>query len=199
MVLAARFFRTPLMLSTDFRIQLAAQYLRSGGVIAYPTEGVWGVGCDPDNAHAVQRLIDLKRRDPGKGVILIAASIAQVEPYLDGISTEQRARLETSWPGAFTWIVPANAASPRWITGGRPGLALRVSAHPVVSALCTAFGGPIVSTSANPSGRPAPRSAIRVRRYFGDGLDYVLAGALGGQRGPTPIRDLATGELLRPG
>lgn len=185
--------------SDDFRIRLAARYLRGGGVIAYPTEGVWGVGCDPDNAHAVQRLLDLKQRDPGKGVILIAADIEQVEPYLDGLDKKQRAQLAATWPGPQTWIVPANAASPEWITGGRPGLALRVSRHPVVRALCTAFGGPIVSTSANPSGRPAPRSAVRVHRYFHHDIDYVLAGPLGGQRGPTPIRDLLTGKLLRAG
>jgi L-threonylcarbamoyladenylate synthase len=183
----------------DFRIKLAARYLRGGGVIAYPTEGVWGVGCDPDNADAVQQLLDLKRRDPGKGVILIAASIAQVEPYLEGLSNAQRAQLAATWPGPQTWIVPANAVSPACITGGRPGLALRVSRHPVVRALCEAFGGPIVSTSANPSGRPAPRSALRVHRYFHGRIDYVLAGALGGQRGPTPIRDLLTGDLLRAG
>lgn len=184
---------------SDFRFQLAAGYLRGGGVIAYPTEGVWGLGCDPDNAHAVARLLALKRREPGKGLILIAANLAQVEPYLEGLRAEQRAMLEATWPGAQTWVVPANARASAWITGGRPGLALRVSANPVVQALCLAYGGPLVSTSANPSGRPAPRSALRVRRYFPRQLDYVLAGALGGQSGPTPIRDLLTGELLRGG
>lgn len=183
----------------DFRIQLAAHYLRGGGVIAYPTEGVWGVGCDPDNADAVARLLDLKQRDPGKGVILIAADIAQVEPYLDGLNKTQRAQLAATWPGPQTWIVPANGRASEWVTGGRPGLALRVSANPLVRALCLAFGGPIVSTSANPSGRPAPRTALRVRRYFSRQLDYVLAGNVGGQSGPTPIRDLLSGELLRAG
>jgi len=180
-----------------FRFRLAARYLRGGGVLAYPTEGVWGLGCDPDNADAVQRLLALKRRDPAKGLILVAASIDQVLPYLDGLSTAQLQPLLTSWPGPQTWIVPDNGTAPDWITGGKPGLALRVSANTVVRALCEAFGGPIVSTSANPSGRPAPRSMLRVRRYFPEQLDYVLAGALGGQSGPTPIRDLITAELIR--
>ena len=184
---------------TDFRFRLAARYLRGGGVVAYPTEGVWGLGCDPEDAEAVQRLLALKRRDPAKGLILVAASIDQVLPYLDGLDSAQRQTLSTSWPGAQTWIVPDNGSASHWVTGGKPGLALRVSANPVVRALCHAFGGPIVSTSANPSGRPAPLSMLRVRRYFPAQLDYVLAGALGGQSGPTPIRDLVTGELIRAG
>ncbi len=181
----------------DFRFQLAAHYLRGGGVIAYPTEGVWGLGCDPDNAHAVARLLELKRREPGKGLILIAANLTQVEPYIESLSQEQRATLAATWPGAQTWVVPANAHASTWITGGRPGLALRVSANPVVQALSLAFGGPLVSTSANPAGRPAARTAVRVRRYFPCQLDYILAGALGGQSGPTPIRDLLSGAWLR--
>jgi L-threonylcarbamoyladenylate synthase len=181
----------------DFRIRHAARILRAGGVIAYPTEGVWGVGCDPDNEEAFAHLLALKQREPAKGVILIAASIAQVQPYLDGLRAAQIRQLEATWPGAFTWIVPDNGVAPLWVTGGRPGLALRVSAHPLVRALCEAFGGPIVSTSANPSGRPAAKTALRVRRYFPAGLDYVLKGPLGGQRGPTPIRDLVSGEVVR--
>lgn len=180
-----------------FRFRLAARYLRGGGVLAYPTEGVWGLGCDPDNAEAVLRLLALKRRDPAKGLILVAASIDQVLPYLDGLRPAQLEQLMKTWPGAQTWVVPDNGIASTWITGGKSGLALRVSANPVVRALCNAFGGPIVSTSANPSGRPAPRSMLRVRRYFPNQLDYVLAGALGGQSGPTPIRDLITGELIR--
>jgi L-threonylcarbamoyladenylate synthase len=182
---------------SNFRIHHAARILRAGGVIAYPTEGVWGVGCDPDNEEAFAHLLVLKQREPAKGVILIAASIAQVQPYLDGLDAIAIRQLKATWPGAHTWIVPDNGVAPLWVTGGRPGLALRVSAHPLVRALCEAFGGPIVSTSANPSGRPAAKTALRVRRYFPAGLDYVLKGPLGGQRGPTPIRDLLSGEVVR--
>lgn len=189
----------PILAPTPFRYRLAAAYLRSGGVIAYPTEGVWGVGCDPDNPQAVARLLNLKQRAPEKGLILVAASMAQLEPYLTDLTAEQRARLAASWPGPQTWIVPANGRASDWITGGRPGLALRVSAHPVVQALCLAAGGPIVSTSANPSGRPAPLTALRVRRYFPASIDYVLAGPLGGQQGPTSIRELIGGAIVRAG
>lgn len=183
----------------SFHLHGAVRALQSGGVIAYPTEGVWGLGCDPFDAHAVARLLQLKRREPAKGLILVAATSAQFEPYLAPLTPAQRQQLLSTWPGPATWLVPHNGTVPEWITGGRPQVALRVSAHPPVVALCERFGGPLVSTSANPSGRPPARDALRVRRYFGTRLDYILQGPLGGQRGPTPIRDLRDGSLRRPG
>lgn len=184
---------------SNFRIHQAVHALRAGGVIAYPTEGVWGLGCDPDNPAAVLRLLELKRRDMAKGLVLVAADIEQFEPHLHGLRMEQQRQLQASWPAALTWLVPDNGAAADWIRGASRSVALRVSPHPVVAGLCRAFGGPLVSTSANPSGRPAAMSALRVRHYFGDSLDYILAGDLGGRGAPTPIRDLATGAFLRGG
>jgi len=186
-------------MTTTFHIRLAVQVLRAGGVIAYPTEGVWGLGCDPQNAHAVQRILKLKQRDPAKGLILVGGELQHFEPYLDHLAAGQVDRLRATWPGPVTWLVPANGVASSWITGRHPGLALRVSAHPQLADLCRAFGGPIVSTSANPSGRPAALSALRVRRYFPEGLDYILNGPLGGRRGPSAIRDLMTDKVLRAG
>lgn len=182
-----------------FRIQQAVRALRAGGVIAYPTEGVWGLGCDPDNPAAVLRLLELKQRDMAKGLVLVAADIGQFSPHLAGLSAPQLQQLQASWPAALTWVVPGNGAAADWIRGASPSVALRVSAHPVVAELCRAFGGPLVSTSANPSGRPAAMSVLGVRRYFGDRLDYIFAGELGGRGAPTPIRNLVTGEFLRGG
>ena len=184
-------------MSSDFRVHLATRELRAGGVIAYPTEGVWGLGCDPNDAAAVLRLLMLKQRDMAKGLLLVAADIEQLAPYLIGLSPSQQQRLRDSWPAPLTWLVPNNGAAPDWICGDHPGVALRVSAHPLVAALCRAFGGPLVSTSANPSGRPAALTALRVRHYFGDDLDFIVHGELGGQRGPTPIRDLITDKWVR--
>jgi len=180
-------------------VRLAARALHAGGVIAYPTEGVWGLGCDPFDRQAVTRLLELKQRDPAKGLILIAADWAQIEPHLTPLTTAQRERLHATWPGPQTWLVPHNGSIPVWITGGHATVALRISAHPLVAALARAFGGPVVSTSANPSARPPARSALRVRCYFPDQLDYVLPGQLGGQLGPTPIRDLRSGDWRRGG
>lgn len=182
-----------------FQIRRAVRALDAGGVIAYPTEGVWGLGCDPFDAQAVARVCALKQRDPAKGLILIAAAIEQVAPLLADLSATELQTIGAGWPGPLTWLVPHDGRVPDWITGGSSEVAVRVSAHPIVSALCREFGGPVVSTSANPSGRPPARTALQVRCYFSDQLDYILPGALGGQRGPTPIRDLRSGHMLRGG
>lgn len=182
---------------SSFQLRRAVEVLRAGGVIAYPTEGVWGLGCDPDNPLALQRLLQLKRRDPRKGLILIAADIEQLDPVLDRLTPEQHARLAASWPAPLTWVVPVGPQVSALVTGGRDTLAVRVSAHTTVVALCRAWGGPLVSTSANPSSRPAPTTPLKVRRYFGDALDYLLPGQVGGLKGSTPIRELLTERALR--
>lgn len=178
-------------------IRQAVSALRRGGVIAYPTEGVWGLGCDPFDPNAVAKVLELKQREVTKGLILIAATIAQCEPYLGVLTPAQRDLLDRGWPGPQTWVIPHGGTLPGWVTGYKPTVALRVSAHPIVAALCRTFGGPLVSTSANPSGRTPANSSLQVRRYFSDRLDYILPGKLGGQSGPTPIRDLVTGNTLR--
>ncbi|MDZ7851363.1 MAG: Sua5/YciO/YrdC/YwlC family protein [Halomonas sp.] len=175
----------------------AVVVLHAGGVIAYPTEAVWGLGCDPDDAAALTRLLQLKARDPAKGVILIAASIGQVAPWLEGLSAEQQALLAASWPGPHTWLVPDNGRSHALVRGDHDRVALRVSDHPRVVALCEAFGGPLVSTSANRAGEPPAMCAEEVRAAFGDELDAVLEGPLGGLERPSTIRDLVTGRVLR--
>ncbi|ANF59017.1 L-threonylcarbamoyladenylate synthase [Halotalea alkalilenta] len=175
----------------------AAVVLRRGGIVAYPTEAVWGLGCDPDDPLALERLLGLKRRDAAKGLILIAASIEQFEPWLSGLDAESRRRLAEQWPGPLTWLVPDNGRAHPLIRGAHDKVALRVTAHPLASALCDAFGGPLVSTSANLAGSPSALSEEEVRRDFGDALDAVVSGALGGRDRPSEIRDLATGKRLR--
>lgn len=184
---------------STLHIRQAVNVLRRGGVIAYPTEGVWGLGCDPFNPDAVAKVLELKRREVSKGLILVAGSIEQFEPYLCAVSLEQRAKLERSWPGPQTWVVKHGNTLPDWVTGYKSTVALRVSAHLLVAALCRAWGGPLISTSANPSGCAPGRSSLQVRRYFLHSLDYILPGNLGGQAGPTPIRDLVSGQSLRGG
>lgn len=179
-------------------LDLACHALAGGGVIAYPTEGVWGLGCEPLNSHACARILTLKRRAAAKGFILIASEFAQVEPFLAKVPPARLAPVLKGWPGAVTWLLPAASWVPSHLTGGRATLAIRVTAHPVASALCARYGGPIVSTSANASGRAPARTALQVQRQFGAKLDYLLPGALGGLSKPTPIRDLASGAKVRP-
>jgi L-threonylcarbamoyladenylate synthase len=180
-------------------IAIAANKMRCGEVIAYPTEAVWGLGCDPHNEKAVNTILALKQRHVAKGLILVAASVSQFAPYLQHLSQEQRATLDHSWPGPFTWLVPHHDTLPPWIYGDFPSVALRVSAHPTVHQLCNAFGGPIVSTSANPQGKPAPREAWQVHRYFHHSplLTAVVKGQVGNSLQPSTITDLASGRVIR--
>lgn len=184
---------------TTLSLDAAAALLRDGGVVAYPTEAVWGLGCDPMSQAAVERLLAIKQRSVDKGLILIAADAAQLAPLLDwnALPPERRSVVLDSWPGANTWIVPASAQAPSWVTGRHAGIAVRVTAHPQVIALCHAFGGPLVSTSANLSGRP---SVMRLDALDPDllvRLDGVLPGATSGLDRPSVIRDALTGQLLR--
>ncbi|WJV53527.1 L-threonylcarbamoyladenylate synthase type 1 TsaC [Prodigiosinella aquatilis] len=176
------------------------QKLKEGNVIAYPTEAVFGLGCDPDNETAVKQLLKLKQRPWEKGLILIAAEFSQLEPYLDlaALSAEQKAAIFASWPGPVTWVIPAKPATPRWLTGKFTSLAVRVSAHPLVKQLCLSYGKPLVSTSANLSGQLPCRSAVEVAQQFGDDFP-VLHGNVGGRLNPSEIRDALTGEMLRQG
>ena len=179
-------------------LRLALRALSAGGVIACPTEAVWGLSCDPRSRSAVQRLLALKGRSPAKGLILVAAAERQLEFLLAGLDPHQRATLSSGWPGPATWLVPHRGRVPAWIHGAHDTVAVRVSDHPGVSALCMAWGGPLVSTSANPAGRRPPRQGYQVRRYFGEQLDYILPGAVGSSGRPTVIRDLASGQIVRP-
>ncbi|GGX94266.1 threonylcarbamoyl-AMP synthase [Litchfieldella qijiaojingensis] len=184
-------------MSDTAAIESAVNALRAGGVIAYPTEAVWGLGCDPDSGEALTALLRLKQRDPAKGLILIAGDIAQFSEWLGDLPYELHAPLVASWPGPNTWLVPDNGRSHPLLRGCHDSVALRVSDHPLVAELCAAFGGPIVSTSANLAGEPAALSAAEVRRQFGDKLAAIVDGPLGGHDRPSTIRDLRSGRVLR--
>src|SRR5688572_23787355 len=182
-----------------WQLRQAVHSLQRGGIVAYPTEAVWGLGCDPLNARALRRLVQLKRRPVQQGFILIAAHFSDLEPFLAPLHAGTYQRVMASWPGPVTWLLPALPWVPPELRGEHSTLAVRVTAHPLARELCEAFGGAIVSTSANPHGRPPARSALRTRRYFGRGLVALLPGATGGAAAPSEIRDARTGEVLRPG
>lgn len=185
--------------SNNPRIVQAATAIAVGEVIAYPTESVWGLGCDPSNQQAVERLLAIKGRDPKKGLILVAANIDQFEPYLKNITQEQRNLLQTSWPGPVTWLVPHANEIPSWVSGSHKTIALRVSDHPLTKSLCEAFKGPIVSTSANPAGLAAAKSRYTVHRYFSKTIKTITPGEVGKLKKPSEIRDLLTLKVLRKG
>lgn len=184
-------------MASSLHVRAAVRALAEGGVIACPTEAVWGLSCDPDNPQAVARLLYLKQRPVEKGLILVAADMAQLAPLLEGLTDGQRSKLALSWPGPSTWLVPHHDRVPPWIHGGHEKVAVRVSAHKGMVALCRAWGGALVSTSANPAGSRPARAQFQIQRYFREQLDAVLPGALGGADRPTVIRDLLTDQVLR--
>ena len=175
----------------------AAALLRGGGVLAYPTEGVYGLGCDPDNRAAFERIFAMKRRSPEQGVLLIAADFRQLADWIGDAPDAALERARAAWPGAHTFIFPRSPRVPAWVAGGHAGIALRVTAHAPAAALCRAFGGPIVSTSANRHGEAPARSAHEAAVLFGDALDAVLDAPLGGLDRPTPITDAVSGAIIR--
>lgn len=180
-----------------WRLRPAVWSLRRGGVIAYPTEAVYGLGCDPLDGDAVARVLRLKGRSAALGVILIAADSEQLDPYVEWPGGRVPAAVRRDWPGFVTWVVPARRGVPEWLTGGRNTLAVRVTAHPAAAALCRGYEGPLVSTSANPHGLSPARTPLKVRTYFGRGIDGVLVAPLGGEPRPSPIRYWADGRYVR--
>lgn len=182
----------------NLELSSAIDFLNQGKLIAYPTEAVWGIGCDPFNESAVLKLLAIKQRPIEKGLILVAADISQIADLVSGLRSEQLDLLNSSWPGPTTWLIPDEQdLYPTWIKGAHASIAIRVSAHPLVKSLCENFGKPVVSTSANSSGQPEIRSQLNVEKQFADSIDYILPGELGEQSSPSQIRDLISGEILR--
>ena len=187
----------------------AVTALRQGQVIAYPTEAVFGVGCDPDNNLAIESLLQVKQRPKSKGLILIAADFSQLIPYIaaDQLSIEQTQLMLDSWrdsagatdKAAVTWVVPASMRCSDWLTGQFDSIAIRVCDHPVVQQLCLAFGKPITSTSANLSGLEPCRSTAEVQQQLAGKVAVIVDAPTGGRAVPSEIRDITTGHIYRAG
>ena len=181
---------------TPYRLRKLARSLRAGAVIAYPTEAVFGLGCDPSNEVAVRRILAIKRRPSSKGLILIAADFEQLRPWLLPLKPAHWAKIQQSWPGPVSWLLPAKPDTPDWLRGNHTTLAVRVTAHPIAAALCRAAGFALVSTSANRSGQPALKTALTTRRQLGLEIDAVVVESVGQARYPSTIRAL-DGTIIR--
>lgn len=179
------------------KLQRAVAVLNEGGVVAYPTEAVWGLGCDPHNRLAVERLLRIKSRPVEKGLILIGASAEQFKPYLEGLEQDLMDKFCAPTSKPTTWIVPANAHVPPWIKGRFDSVALRVSTHQLVKELCHLYGEPLVSTSANRSGYPPALWPWSLQKLLNFGLDYVVPGSVGGASKPSEIKDLISNKVIR--
>ncbi|MCZ6803342.1 MAG: Sua5/YciO/YrdC/YwlC family protein [Proteobacteria bacterium] len=177
-------------------LKQAIRVCENGGIIAYPTEAVFGLGCLPVYEHSIRRILSLKRRSARKGLILVAANIEQLHAFVDFSKVNNMEAIHDSWPGPVTWLIPARYKTPFWLTGNHKTLAVRVCSHPLVQSLCERLG-PIVSTSANPKGVNPARTSQRVRSYFQTEVDYVIPASITNTMNPTEIRDALTGDIIR--
>ncbi|NVK30555.1 MAG: L-threonylcarbamoyladenylate synthase [Gammaproteobacteria bacterium] len=167
----------------------------AGGVVLYPTEGVYGLGALPNRPDAISRIIDIKQRDAAKGIILIAAHLAQLEDYID--TDALASHLTARWPQAITYVVPAKAETSPLLTGGRDSIAVRVTAHPTARALCIASRSALLSTSANVSGHPAAAAEANIDPYLFSKVDAFCEGKLGGLNKPSAIFDTLNNRWIR--
>ncbi|MDD5581243.1 MAG: L-threonylcarbamoyladenylate synthase [Methylobacter sp.] len=181
---------------STFKIRNAVRHIKAGNIIAYPTEAVYGLGCDPLNETAVMALLDIKQRPVEKGLILIASSLAQLRPYLI-LDKSVLDRTEPTWPGPVTWVIPARPWVPKWLTGAHKTLAVRVTNHPIASQLCAHYGCPLVSTSANPSTQPAIKDSRKLLKTFAALDIFMLHGKVGGLKQETAIYDAVSEKQLR--
>ena len=169
-------------------------------MIAYPTEAVYGLGCDPKNLSAVKKILELKQRQKEKGLILVASSFDQFENYIQPLENKIKDKLLNSWENnalAITWLVPVKKETSEYIKGQYDTLAIRVSNHSKVKELCDAFGGSIVSTSANIATQEAARTAEQVKQIFGDKIDFIVEGETNSNVEPSEIRDALTDKIIR--
>ena len=177
----------------------ATEQLRAGHVIAYPTEAVYGLGCDPTNESAVRKLLLLKDRKESAGLVLIASDFSQLQPWIADIDESLINKAMQTWPGPVTWLFPRAAGVPDYVAGNHDTIALRITAHEPSRELCTVFGSALVSTSANHAANRPARSVEEVNDYFGHNIKGILAGPLGGAENPSEIRDLISGNIIRQG
>jgi len=180
-----------------WKMREAVRRFHQGGIIAYPTEAIYGLGCDPLNWHAVEALLLLKQRPVDKGLILVAASFEQLLPFINPLSAPQMKPIMASWPGPNTWLLPAADELPFWLCGRHDTLAVRVTDHPIAAELSRACASPLVSTSANISTRKPAHNAHQVHARLGDRTDFILNGPTGGNTSTSVIRHGVTGQVVR--
>lgn len=184
-----------LMMNVIDQISEARAYINQGKIIAYPTEAVYGLGCDPFNNQAVEKLLNLKQRDICKGFILLIADWSQLATLIKPVSEQQLAAVRKTWPGPVTWVFPKADTLPDWLSGQYNTIALRMSAHPIAHELC--IDGPLISTSANISKHEPANDISQLQEQFPQGIDALVAGNIGGASRPSAIYDVLTGGRLR--
>lgn len=177
----------------------AVEQLRTGHIIAYPTEAVFGLGCDPRNESAIRKLLAIKNRSEAAGFVLIASNFEQLQPWVAETEPRLLDKAMQTWPGPVTWLFPRAADVPDLVAGKHATIAVRITAHEPSRALCAAFGSALISSSANTRSAKPALSVEEVEDYFANELGGILAGPLGAARQPSEIRDLLSGNIIRHG
>lgn len=185
------------MLPDNQMLMNALAAVRQGGIIAYPTEAVYGLGCDPFNEQAVTKLLQIKQRPVEKGLILIASDWSQFRNLIHVPDQKLLQKVDATWPGPVTWCFPATDAVPYWIRGNYSTVAIRMTNHPIAKALCNALNSVLVSTSANIATEEPSCTAQEVAKVFGNKIDYIVPGEVGSLERPTAILDVITSEIIR--
>jgi len=184
--------------SFDWKARIAAEVMHLGGVIAYPTEAVWGLGADPFNEQAVRRILELKNRPEHKGLILLCGQAEYLSALIAPLDKTLQERFFEPQTHPTTWLVPdPYNLVPTWVKGSHASVAVRLTQHPVCCALTKYFKGPIISTSANPAGLESASSFKQAKRYFSNTIDAYVQAPIGSARAASQIKDLRTGKVLR--
>lgn len=178
-------------------IQMAADQIKAGKIIAAPTEAVYGLSCDPDCSEAIENILAIKQRPIEKGLILLVTDLSQVSAYIEPLSEDQKAFCDQYWPGPVTILLPAKSTCSRLLRGDFKSLAVRLTAHPVMCELIHACGHALVSTSANLSGQSMAYAKEELDPALFPALAGILEGDLGNQTDPSMILDLNSGNRLR--
>ncbi len=183
---------------SPWRINQLGKAVLQGAIFAYPTDTIWGFGCHPLNASSVYRILDIKQRSPDKGLILLSSSLSHFLPYLGkNLDIENFNRLEQITDQPTTWLVETDEFCPRWLRGRFTTIAIRLTDHPFVQRLCDSIEAPLVSTSANRTGRPTIRNALQARRQFGTELDFIVEGFYTERNRASKIKSLTSNQIIR--
>jgi L-threonylcarbamoyladenylate synthase len=182
----------------SWQLKCVARIILKGGIIAYPTEAVFGLGCDPYNVQTVLRLLHTKKRNIGQGLIVIGAEYRHLAPLIEPIDESIMEKIQHHRQQPITWLVPAPPQAPYWLTGDHTQIAVRLTTHPLAQAICRQIDQALVSTSANIHSQPPARTTLAVRHHFRNQLDYICSGAVGSLKKPTEIRDALSDRVIRP-
>jgi tRNA threonylcarbamoyl adenosine modification protein (Sua5/YciO/YrdC/YwlC family) len=171
----------------------ASEIIKNGGNAIYPTEGIYGIGCDPFNESSVENIFKVKGRDLTKNFIILTSNINYLKRIIDNNLFENKALVDGSFT---TWVVATNKDCPPWLTTNK-SIAIRITNHPVVDELCVNLGGPIISTSANCSNQKYINDITTIENIFDGKIDCIVKGQLGNKKRSSIIKNILTNEILR--